>query len=76
MNILRKFIKFANVHEFEGGWIKSGPKIGPKLKKDQAARPLVGAEVLVAVRGPSPGEGGGKKRRAEICFRQFDLQRR
>ena len=23
-------------------------------------RPLGGAEVLVAVRGPSPGEGGGK----------------
>ena len=28
------------------------------------ARPLRGAEVLVAVRGPSPGEGGGKK----TCF--------
>ena len=36
-------------------------KPGPKIRKDQAARPLTGADVLVAVRGPSPGEGGGKK---------------
>ena len=27
---------------------------------DPAARPLAGAEVLVAVGGPSPGEGEGK----------------
>ena len=38
----------------------TGTKPGPKSGKDQAARPLAGAEVLVAVRGPSPGEGGGK----------------
>ena len=34
------------------------------VEKPGAARfahPLLGAEVLVAVRGPSPGEGGGKK---------------
>ena len=35
-------------------------KPGPKCGKNQAARPLAGAEVLVAVRGPLPGEGGGK----------------
>ena len=35
-------------------------KPGPKIRKDQAARPLAGAEVLVAVVGPTPpskGEG-------------------
>ena len=32
-----------------------------KPRKDPAARPLAGAEVLVAVGEPSPGEGGGKK---------------
>ena len=48
-----------------GGGTKPGPKPGKKPgKKPSAARfahPLRGAEVLVAVRGPSPGEGGGKK---------------
>ena len=48
-----------------GTGTKPGPKPGPKSgKKPSAARfarPLGGAEVLVAVRGPSPGEGGGKK---------------
>ena len=47
-----------------GGGTKPGPKPGKKPgKKPSAARfahPLRGAEVLVAVRGPSPGEGGGK----------------
>ena len=32
----------------------------PKTQRRPTARPLGGAEVLVAVRGPSPGEGGGK----------------
>ena len=43
---------------FRGGRKKPGPKI----RKDPAARPLAGAEVLVAVGGPSPPRGGeGKK---------------
>ena len=36
---------------------KCSPKPGPA----RFAHPLRGAEVLVAVRGPSPGEEGGKK---------------
>ena len=35
-------------------------KPGPKCGKNQAARPLAGAEVLVAVRGPSPPSVGGR----------------
>ena len=31
------------------------------MQRRPTVRPLGGAEVLVAVRGPSPGEGGGKK---------------
>ena len=41
---------------FRGCRTKPGLKIG----EDQAARPLAGAEVLVAVVRPSPGEGGRK----------------
>ena len=37
-------------------------KPGPKIRKDQAARPLAGAEVLVAVGGPYPGEVGEEKK--------------
>ena len=44
-----------------GGRTKPGPKPGPKTGTARFAHPLRGAEVLVAVRGPSPGEGGGKK---------------
>ena len=44
-----------------GGGTKPRPKPGPKTGAARFARPLRGAEVLVAVRGPSPGEGGGKK---------------
>ena len=51
--------------EREGGGSGGGTKPRPKpVEKPSAARfahPLRGAEVLVAVRGPSPGEGGGKK---------------
>ena len=32
------------------------------MRDRPTVRPLGGAEVLVAVRGPSPGEGRGKKR--------------
>ena len=46
-----------------GGW--GGEKIReemrPQTLRRPVARPLGGAEVLVAVRGPSPGERGGKK---------------
>ena len=45
----------------DGTGTKPGPKPGPKSGKNQAARPLRGAEVLVAVRGPSPGKGGREK---------------
>jgi len=34
---------------------------GPKPGFSQAARPLAGAEVLVALGGPSPESGAGKK---------------
>ena len=44
-----------------GGETKPGPKPVEKPGAARFARPLRGAEVLVAVRGPSPGEGGGKK---------------
>ena len=45
----------------EGGGGGGGTKPVEKPGAAQFARPLRGAEVLVAVRGPSPGEGGGKK---------------
>ena len=49
-----------------GGWRGRGPeKTQPQTRRQMqrrpVARPLGGAEVLVAVRGPSPGEGGGNK---------------
>ena len=43
-----------------GGRTKPGPKRVEKPSAARFAHPLRGAEVLVAVRGPSPGEGGGK----------------
>ena len=48
-----------------------GTKPGPKIRKDQAARPLAGAEVLVAVRGPSPGEGRGNLYRSPVSIFSF-----
>ena len=39
---------------------KPGQKPVEKPSAARFAHPLRGAEVLVAVRGPSPGEGGGK----------------
>ena len=48
----------------EGGGSGGGTKPRPKTGAARFARPLRGAEVLVAVRGPSPGpRGGGKKKR-------------
>ena len=41
-------------------------KPGPKIRKDQAARPLAGAEVLVAVGGPSPPSRGKGKTVGEM----------
>ena len=41
---------------------KPGPKPGQRPGFSQAARPLAGAEFLVAVGGPYPGEVGRKKR--------------
>ena len=46
---------------FRGCRTKPRPKCGKKPSAARFARPLRGVEVLVAVRGPSPGEGGGKK---------------
>ena len=43
-----------------GGGTKPVQKPVEKPSAARFARPLRGAEVLVAVRGPSPGEGGGK----------------
>ena len=55
-----------------GAGTKPRPKCGKKPSAARFARPLRGAEVLVAVRGPSPGEGGGKKRlRRNIHVRQW-----
>ena len=48
---------------FRGCRTKPGPKCSPKTSAARFVRPLRGAEVLVAVRGPSPGDGGeGKKK--------------
>ena len=47
----------------EGGGGGGGTKPVEKPGAAQFARPLRGAEVLVAVRGPSPGEGGREKRK-------------
>ena len=52
-----------------GGGKKPSPKPGKKIGTDQAARPLAGAEVLVAVRGPSPRCSGGGKKKIDPCGR-------
>ena len=44
-----------------GGRTKPGPKPVEKPSAARFAHPLRGAEVLVAVRGPSPGDGGREK---------------
>ena len=41
-----------------GAGTKTRPKCGKKPSAARFARPLRGVEVLVAVRGPSPGEEG------------------
>ena len=41
----------------DDGWARPSQK----PRKDPAARPLAGAEVLMAVREPSPEEGGREK---------------
>ena len=46
---------------FRGCRTKPGPKCGKKPSAARFARPLRSVEVLVAVRGPSPGEGGREK---------------
>ena len=45
---------------FRGCGKLRGAKPVEKRSAARFAHPLRGAEVLVAVRGPSPGEGGGK----------------
>ena len=45
---------------FRVGGTKPRKKPRKKIRKDQAACPLAGAEVLVAVEGPSPRRGEGK----------------
>ena len=47
---------------FRGGGAKPVEKPVQKPSAGRFAHPLRGAEVLVAVRGRSPGEGGGKKK--------------
>ena len=52
--------------EFSGGGKKPGPKTGAA----RFARPLRGAEVLVAVVGPSPEFGGKEKPVLVRTFRE------
>ena len=42
-------------------------KLGPKIGHDPAARPLAGAEVLVAVGGLSPPSVGGREKEDARC---------
>ena len=53
-----------------GGRTKPRPKCVEKPSAARFAHPLRGAEVLVAVRGPSPGEGGGKNEKEERLLNQ------
>ena len=55
LEISRKSIKFANFYEFQG----VPDKTRTQIRRRPIVRSLDGVEV--AVRGPSPGEGGGKK---------------
>ena len=47
---------------FRGCRDKTQTQTPQETQRRPVVLPLRGAEVLVAVRGPSPGEGGGKKR--------------
>jgi len=58
LEISRKSIKFANFYEFQG----MPDKNRTQIRRRPIVRPLDGVEV--AVRGPSPGEGGGSNRRS------------
>jgi len=60
LEISRKSIKFANFYEFQGVPDKTRTQMRQETQRRPIVLPLLGAEVLVAVRGPSPGEGGGK----------------
>ena len=55
LEISRKSIKFANFYEFQG----VPDKTRTQIRRRPIVRPLDGVEV--AVRGPSPGEGGREK---------------
>ena len=61
LEISRKSIKFANFYEFQGVPDKTRTQIRIETQRRPVVLPLRGAEVLVAVRGPSPGEGGREK---------------
>ena len=61
LEISRKSIKFANFYEFQGVPDKTRTQIRQETRRRPVVLPLRGAEVLVAVRGPSPGEGGREK---------------
>ena len=50
-----------HLHERKWHRTKPSPKCSPKTGAARFARPLRGAEVLAAVRGPSPGERGREK---------------
>ena len=63
LEISRKSIKFANFYEFQGVPDKTRTQIRQETQRRPIVLPLRGAEVLVAVRGPSPGEGGREKSR-------------
>ena len=54
---------------FRGCGKLRGAKPVEKRSAARFAHPLRGAEVLVAVRGPSPGEGGGKKQNSKYIER-------
>ena len=55
-------MEFVEFSELEGA-----PGQNPAKKLDWS-RPLAGVEVLVAVIGPSPGEGGGKNKKCTTSF--------
>ena len=52
---------YYSIEERREGGAGKNPAPNPAQMRDRpTVRPLGGAEILVAVRGPSPGEGGGK----------------
>ena len=62
LKISRKSIKFANFYEFYGVRDKTRTQTRTQIRRRPIVRPLDGVEV--AVRGPSPGEGGREKKNA------------